>query len=145
MDLGALLGAEPAVPLDKFSIYLPDRDKHRSLVANIDEWIEIAMTRLAKINEGATRMAPAGGIWAPADGSGHIVRENTTVVYSFIKNPDAFRSSVNSLAVFLHTFGRDTNQGAVMVEFGGRYEGQYVSRAYYISNYVLAADSDAPT
>jgi hypothetical protein len=51
-------------------------------------------------------------------GSGQLRRERTVIVYTYIK-PDRFLAHVAALREFLHRFGRETNQEAVVAELSG--------------------------
>ena len=81
-------------------------------------------------------MPVAKGTWRSTDG--RVIKEDTTVIYSYIDEPDEFESRLNEITVFLHRFGKSTNQDSVMVEFSGGDDGYFVSRAYYIheSDYI---------
>lgn len=133
MDLGKELGANSAASAQKFSLYLPDSDRD-----GIEQWIEAAMALFASINGGATRLPEASGIWGPA--GAEPVRERTSVVYSFIRDNGDFAAGLRRLAIFIHSFGKHANQGEVMVEFSGEVDTRYISRAYFIDAYPLAAE-----
>lgn len=137
MDLGKILGADQAASIEKFSIYLPDRDRDNKKVPDIATWIETAIIKMAEVNGGVTRLPPSTGAWRRDDGV--LVRENTTVLYSYIRDPALFEKQLPVLVRLLHTFGKRTNQGEVMVEFSGGEPGRYVSRAYFIRKYTQAA------
>ncbi|MGA9581767.1 MAG: hypothetical protein WBR13_07350 [Allosphingosinicella sp.] len=137
-DLQGALGASRAATLQKFSLYLPDRDRDGAPVASTEAWHAAAMTLFADVNGGATLLPPADGIWNPDDG-GEIVRESTRVVYSFIRDGERFERDFDQLAVFIHSFGKHTRQGEVMVEFSGDVPGRgFVSRAYFVEEFSKA-------
>jgi hypothetical protein len=93
------------------------------------------MNLLAEINGGATRLPVAQGIWKPDQGD-ETVREVTSVVYSFVGDRSRLDANLPRLARFLHSFGKQTNQGEVMVEFSGEVPGRgFLSRAYFIDRY----------
>lgn len=139
MDLEKALGAGKPATLQKFSLYLPDRDRAGAPVERFEEWQSAAMDLLADLNGGATLLPPAQGIWNPE--AGEPVREATSVVYSFIRDGERFQAGLPRLAAFLHTFGKHANQGEVMVEFSGEVPGRgFVSRAYFIDDYPLAGE-----
>ncbi len=71
---------------------------------------------LSKIGGGATAFPPADGTWG-GDG-GKIIWEQTTMIFCYIL-PDPFQAQLPALREFLHRFGRETNQGEVVVEFDG--------------------------
>jgi hypothetical protein len=46
--------------------------------------------------------------------------EKTTIVFTYIQ-PDKFEKNLPLLRNFLHSFGRETNQGEVAFEFDGQF------------------------
>jgi hypothetical protein len=138
VDLQSALGATTGASATRFSLYLPDSDRHGQPVPQLEQWIDVAMTLFADINGGATRLPVAQGIWKP-DGRGEIVREATNVVYSFVRDRTRFDANLERIAVFIHSFGKHANQGEVMAEFAGEVPGRgFVSRAYFIDKYPKA-------
>jgi hypothetical protein len=138
LDLQEALGASRAATLQRFSLYIPDRDRDGAPVESSAAWHAAAMALFADVNGGATLLPAADGIWNPEDGS-EMVREATRVIYSFIRDGRKFERDVDQLAVFIHTFGKHANQGEVMVEFAGEVPGRgFVSRAYFIDKYPKA-------
>lgn len=138
LDLEKALGASRAATLQKFSLYLPDRDRDGAPVKSTEAWHAAAMTLFADVNGGATLLPPAEGIWNPDDGD-EIVRESTRIVYSFIRDGEKFERDIDQLAVFIHSFGKHARQGEVMVEFSGEVPGRgFVSRAYFIEEFSKA-------
>ena len=134
MDLEKELGANGAASAQKFSLYIPDEDRHGNPVPNREEWIAAAMRLFADINQGATRLPTAQGIWDP-EGPEPPGPEATDVVYSFIFDAARFEANVKRLAVFIHSFGKHTDQHTVMCEFSGEVPGRgFVSRASFISD-----------
>jgi hypothetical protein len=63
-------------------------------------------------------MPPVEGGWL--NDQGEIICESPVIVYSFIR-PDQFLSNLPRLREFLHRLGRETNQGEIVFEFGGRF------------------------
>jgi hypothetical protein len=140
LDLKTALGATSGASATKFSLYIPDRDRDGKLVEGLELWKAAAMNLFAEVNGGATLLPPAQGIWKP-EGGGEIVREATSIVYSFIRDEKQFSRGLKRLAAFIHTFGKHANQGEVMVEFSGELPGgRYVSRAYFIDEYDKAGE-----
>jgi hypothetical protein len=138
-DLAAELGAEPGFSVQKFTIYLPDRDKENKPVPDIEEYVEAAMELLLDINTGVTRLPPSEGMFLNRE-KGIKTQEKTHLVYSFLFDPDAFQNRIGDIASFLRDFGRNTGQDSVMVELAGEEPiggalGPYVCRAYMIKNY----------
>ena len=140
MNLEKLLGAGKPATLQKFSLYLPDKDRNGEPVDQLDKWKHAAMLLFADVNGGATLLPPAQGIWDPGHG-GEPVREGTSVLYSFVRLGPEFEAALPRIAAFIHTFGKHTNQGEVMAEFSGEVRGRgFVSRAYFVSDYKLAGE-----
>jgi hypothetical protein len=138
LDLQEALGASRAAALQRFSLYIPDRDRDGAPVESSKAWHAAAMTLFADVNGGATLLPPADGIWNPEYG-GEMVRESTRVVYSFIRDGEKFERDFDELAVFIHSFGKHAKQGEVMVEFSGDVPGRgFVSRAYFIDEFSKA-------
>jgi hypothetical protein len=138
VNLEEALGAGRLASLQRVSLYFPDRDRSGAAVPQLEQWLGTAMSLFADVNGGATRLPVALGLWKP-EGGGAIVQENTTVVYSFIRDTLRFEANIERLAAFIHSFGRHANQGEVMVEFAGEVPGRgFVSRAYFIDDYAKA-------
>lgn len=138
VDLKTALGATTGASATKFSLYLPDSDRDGRPVHEIEQWIGAAMSLFAQVNGGATRLPVAQGIWQPESG-GEVVREATSVVYSFIRDRARFDANLGRLTGFIHSFGKHARQGEVMVEFAGEVLGRgFVSRAYFIDDYAKA-------
>ena len=63
IDIAALFEAEP-VHGERFSIYVPNRDRNGTLFSQ-QPWVEEALALLSKIGGGATAMPPVeGGVFA---------------------------------------------------------------------------------
>jgi hypothetical protein len=146
MDLEKALGAGKPASIEKFSLYLPERDRDGAPVSDIELWIEAAMGLFGDINGGATRLPVAQGYWKPE--GGEPVREPTNVVYSYIRDDRRFEANLDRLVRFIHSFGKHARQGEVMVEFSGevrrRGERSFVSRAYFIDDYRKAGERPFP-
>ena len=141
MDHQAALGADEAVPVEKFSIYLADCDRDSAPVVAFEQWVEIAMNVLGRICRGVTRMPEATGMWHR---KGRLIRERTVVVYSYILDPDHFDAEFEKIVRFIHTYGARTNQDAVLAERSGENlveaaDGMlmpgFINRAYFIERY----------
>lgn len=133
-DLAAALGAEAQVSVQKITIYLPNKDKENAPLENLEVYIQVGMEILSRINSGVTRMPVAQGMWI-GDGDKEVY-EDTTVIFSYIRDVDAFINGIHEVSEFLHRFGQDTNQGEVMVEFSGEeIDSGFFERAYFIRNY----------
>lgn len=141
-DLQTALGAKSANSLQKFAIYLPNRDRDEKPVPDIESWITAGMQILVDLIGGVTRMPEAWGEFKVVDEGvpARIVREDTTVIYSYIFDFDSFQRDFSKIRAFVHSFGKSANQKAVMVEYlGENPEGGSYTRAYYIEEYAAAA------
>lgn len=132
-DLGAALLAQEDYPMQRSSIYLPNRrgNPERQLIHDIETWIEAAMHILARMNLGVTRLPKASGIWIPRTTAedyegrgeqipiGHLEPEDTVLVYSFLTRQEVFEGRIDEIRHFLHKFGRETERNAVWIEFFG--------------------------
>ena len=65
------------------------------------------------------------------------VKPGTAAV--FLRHPRQFELNIGRIRAFLHSYGRSTNQGEVMVEFAGAQDDQFQVRAYFIAEYPDAA------
>ena len=118
MDIAKELGAKEGAWTQKLSLYVPDKDKDGTEVADNERWVKQAREVLSRIGRGCMALPPGDGTWEKE--SGEIIWEKTTLVYCFV-DPDRFEANVKNLRAFLHRFGRETNQGEVVVEFDGRF------------------------
>lgn len=118
MDIAQEFGAGEEFSTQKLCLYIPDKDKEGSKIPNHKQWVREAREILSRIGGGSTALPPADGTWEKE--SGEILWEQTRLIYCFIV-PDRFEASVKELRSFLHRFGRETNQGEVVVEFDGRF------------------------
>lgn len=118
IDLSAALGATEPASTQVLTLYLPDRDKDERKVPKHERWVEEAGDLLVQIGRGVTVFPPTQGKWKRPDGK--VLREKTLILYTYIL-PDAFGERLPALREFLHRFGRETNQGEVVVEFDGRF------------------------
>jgi hypothetical protein len=64
-------------------------------------------------------MPPVEGTWL--NEAGALITENPVVVYSYIKDPAAFRVALPTIREFLHRMGRETDQGELVAEFDDRF------------------------
>jgi hypothetical protein len=116
IDIAAMFGAEP-LHGERFAVYIPSTDRHQK---GIDQrkWVEEALALLSRIGGGATAMPPVEGAWIDPP-TGNLIREQPVVVYSSII-PDRFVAHGAELVAFVKRMGRETNQGAVAIEFDGQ-------------------------
>ena len=118
MDIAKELGAVEGVWTQKLSLYVPDKDKDGAEIPDHERWVKAAREVLSRIGRGSMALPPGDGTWEKE--AGEILWEKTTLVYCFV-DPDRFEANVKNLRTFLHRFGRETNQGEVVVEFDGRF------------------------
>jgi len=120
LDLGRELGAPGVSFSQRLTVYIPNKDKNGRELTDQERWVKEARELLTLIGGGSTALPPADGTWL--DDAGNVLWEQTRIIYCFIK-PDSFRQRISDLRTFLHRFGRNTNQGEVVVEFDGRFWG----------------------
>ncbi|MEA2817216.1 MAG: hypothetical protein QOI93_4917 [Rhodospirillaceae bacterium] len=100
----------------RFAIYIPNKDRDGAAVDQA-KWVSETLRLLAEVAGGATAMPPVTGAWRnPATGA--LIIEEPVVVYAYVK-PDSFVNRLDELAAFVRRMGRETNQGAVALEFDG--------------------------
>ncbi|MHB1697492.1 MAG: hypothetical protein ACYCSQ_05260 [bacterium] len=117
INLTEILGAIAESFVQQLALYIPDKDKDGKQIDDIDKWIEEAQTILTAIGGGTTSYPLADGTWLNPENN-KIVSERTKIIYTYII-PDKFECNLEPLRVFLHKFGRETNQGEVVFEFDG--------------------------
>jgi hypothetical protein len=115
-NLGKELGATEEPSAQRLTLYLPNKDRVGDLIDGHEKWTREAQKLLTEIGGGATAFPPADGTWRKPDGSD--LWEQTRMVYTYI-DPDKLAANMSRLRTFLHRFGRETNQGKVVVEFDG--------------------------
>lgn len=118
IDLGAELGSVDESSTQRLTLYIPNKDKNGQVLKDHDRWVKEARELLSHIGGGATALPPADGTWV--DEQGKLLWEQTKIVYCYIL-PAEFRARIKDLRDFAHRFGRETNQGEVVVEFDGRF------------------------
>ena len=102
----------------RFAIYVPNKDRNG---APLDQapWIDAALRLLTDIAGGATAMPPVTGAWRNPQ-TGQLVIEEPVVVYAYVK-PAPFVARLPDPAAFVRRMGRETNQGAIALEFDGNF------------------------
>lgn len=115
--LTEILGAITESFVQQLVLYIPDKDKNGKQISDIDKWIKEAQEILTVIGGGATSYPPADGTWLNPENN-KTVSEQTKLIYTYIV-PDKFENNFKRLRTFLHRFGRETNQGEVVLEFDG--------------------------
>jgi len=128
IDLKEALGAAEAPSTQQLTLYIPDKDKNGRKVKDLHRWIKEAEKTLAMIGRGSTMML-AKGTWLSHEKDidsidqlrdEDMLWEKTAIIYTHI-NADGFENNLRLLRKILHDFGRETNQGEVVVEFAGRF------------------------
>ena len=113
-DLVKDLGASEEPAGERLTLYIPNKDQAGATLKDYDTWTHEAQELLTEIGQGATAFPPVDGTWRKPDGSD--LWEQTRMIYAFI-DPDRFRANMSRIRIFLHRFGRETNQGKVVFEF----------------------------
>ncbi len=136
IKLQEILGATEEPASQVVTLYIPNKDKNGKTIRNLNRWKKEAHDILTIFGKGSTMMPPADGTWLRNDidsieelKDADILREKTTLIYTYI-SPDRFEKNLKSLREFLHRFGRETNQGIVVLEIDGKFYtiGKYDSK-----------------
>jgi hypothetical protein len=117
-DLGKELGADEGYSSQRLTLYIPNKDKAGKKLSKVKKWVDEARELLSQIGGGATAYPPADGNWI--NDKGENLWEQTRIVYCFVY-PDRFRAQAAHLREFVHRFGRETNQGEVVIEFDNHF------------------------
>jgi len=118
VDLGKALGADGGTSVQCLTLYIPSKDRDGRDILGQRGWVLRGATLLGEIGGGVTIMPPVEGGWVREDGQ--LIWENPVLVYTYIR-PDEFKQHLKELRTFLHTLGRETNQGEVVLEFDSRF------------------------
>jgi hypothetical protein len=102
----------------RFAVYIPNKDRN-GVPADQAKWIDAALRLLSEMSGGATAMPPVTGAWRNPQ-TGELIIEEPVVVYSYVK-PQQFAERLGELAAFVRQMGRETNQGAIALEFDGTF------------------------
>lgn len=116
MDIGQALGADGGISVQALTLYVPNKDRDCKEIGDQRRWVLAAAKLLARIGGGVTILPPAEGGWQNPNGG--LVWESPVLVYTYVR-PTEFRQLMPGLREFLHTLGREMNQGEVAVEFDG--------------------------
>ncbi|HTU10637.1 MAG TPA: hypothetical protein VMG08_07020 [Allosphingosinicella sp.] len=108
------LGASEAVATQKFSIYIPNKDRNHQILPDWSTWIDSAIYLLAEINGGSTSLPASKSAWKGEDD--RMMSEEAVVVYSFIRHPDEFEKNLGTIKAFIRDFGIRADQESVLVE-----------------------------
>ena len=118
LELVKELGGEEGFSSQRLTLYLPNKDQEGQELFDLQKWVDQGRELLSQIGNGATAFPPAEGNWK--NQKGELLWEQTRIIYCYIY-PDQFLENLKNLRDFLHRFGRETNQGEVVVEFNGRF------------------------
>jgi hypothetical protein len=118
IELGKELGAVEGYSSQRLTLYIPNKDKAGKRFANFGKWVDEAREVLSQIGGGSTAYPPADGTWVNEKGEN--LWEKTRIIFCYVY-PDRLHAKVIELREFLHRFGRETNQGEVVVEFDDRF------------------------
>ncbi|MBJ7533308.1 hypothetical protein JDN40_04195 [Rhodomicrobium vannielii ATCC 17100] len=124
------LRASHRIPARRFIIYLPDNNRYGERIDNIEDWVREACLLLTRINGGATRLAPAQGLWLNEEDN-RLITETTHIVFSCVTGT-AFLQNLELIRAFIARFSRETSQESVAVEFDGS--------IYFISDDAIAGE-----
>ncbi len=102
----------------QFAIYIPNKDRD-GVPVDQATWIDAALRLLTDIAGGVTAMPPVAGAWRNPR-TGQVVIDEPVVVYAYVR-PAPFVARLPDLAAFIRRMGRETNQGAIALEFDGNF------------------------
>ena len=102
----------------RLAIYIPNKDRDGAPVDQAT-WIDAELRLLTDRTGGATAMPPVTGAWRNPQ-TGQVVIEEPVVVYAYVR-PAPFVARLLDLAAFVRRMGRETNQGAIALEFDGNF------------------------
>jgi hypothetical protein len=103
---------------ERFAIYVPNKDQAGN---SMDQkpWVDEFVRLLSEIGGGATAMPPVTGAWLNPE-TNRLVIEEPIIVYSYVY-PDVLIERIGDLVELVRRMGRETNQGAVGLEYGGTF------------------------
>ena len=119
-NIAELLGAEEEPAIQRITLYIPDKDNNGKKIKKLKFWIKEARRILTMIGRGSTALPPSDGTWMPSYEyyEDAIVWEKTIIIYTMIE-PELFEKNIHLLRNYLHSFGKETNQGEVVFEYDG--------------------------
>ncbi len=103
---------------ERFAVYVPNKDRDGNSVDQ-KPWVQEALRLLSQIGGGATAMPPVTGAWLNPD-TDKLIIEEPIVIYSYV-DPDALAAHLPQLINFVQRLGKETNQGAIGLEYGGTF------------------------
>ena len=102
----------------RFVIYIPNRVRDGAPVDQAT-WIDAALRLLTDIAVGATARLPVTRAWRNPQ-TGQVVIKEPVVIYAYVR-PAPFVARLPELVAFVRRMGRETNQGAIALEFDGNF------------------------
>jgi hypothetical protein len=111
-----LLGASEGLSVQQLAIYIPNKDQHGNPIDDT-VWVDEALATFSRIGGGASAIKDLLGAWINPE-TGQLIREQTTLVYTYVI-PEKFVNEIAELRALVHEFGLSTNQGEVLVHYGG--------------------------
>jgi hypothetical protein len=102
----------------RFAIYIPNKDRDGTPVDQAT-WIDATLRLLTEIAGGVTAMPPVTGAWLNPE-TEQVVIDEPVVIYAYVR-PAPFAARLPDLAAFIRRMGRETNQGAIALEFDGNF------------------------
>jgi hypothetical protein len=123
MDLARRLGAGHPAGSTQITLFVPSVDRFG---APIDQKSleDEALSVFGTLFRGATAFPSGRGVWRDDERGGALVFDETVMVTSYV-DPSLLEEdeTVDGLRHFLHTLGRESNQGEVGIVIGGEYLG----------------------
>ncbi|BCI65864.1 hypothetical protein AAJCM20276_04880 [Acetobacter aceti] len=111
------LGASSEADDDILTFYIPTKNANGGDVV-YQPWVSKAENLLCDLGGGATTLPPVSGSWKNPE-TNEIIKENIYMVYSFVSG-DKIEEHVSAIKDFLHSMGRELDQGEIVVEISGR-------------------------
>ncbi|MFY9226903.1 MAG: hypothetical protein WAQ98_29785 [Blastocatellia bacterium] len=119
IDINKAIGATASqISSQLLRLYIPNKDRNSKEFGTQRKWVLEAANLLAEIGGGCTIMPPVEGIWL--DENKVAVWENPVIIYTYV-NVEKFVEKLPELRKFLHSLGRETNQGEIVFEFDGQF------------------------
>ena len=122
-DLHSALGAGPSTGSIQVTLFVPSVDRAGR---SIDQprFLEEALRTFGTLFRGATAFPPGRGVWRDDDAGGELVFDDAQMVTSYVDPAILSKpQTMTTLRRYLHSLGRDANQGEVGVVIDGKYYG----------------------
>ena len=122
VDPGKKLGATHPVGVSQIVFFVPAGDR-KGVPINQNRWRDEALRVFGTLFRGATAFPPGQGVWRDDAAGGALLFEQTVMVVSYVNPADLNEKAWKNLRAFLHSFGRESNQGEVGIVIDGQYFG----------------------